>query len=946
MGKKAWAYRTKRLDSDKFLQLLLTFEEHDIEEDSWRNDEGPVWAFISQRLLSNNCSNRKFLYTFWLHDRRQIKTSFKEIKNVGADPKKKGKNIPDHLDRGQEPCGNVDEGKNTSGLSQSNIPDDNGGIIPPDHIADIEPIFSGQKDERHTISTNEDDCENIFSKSQKVNNGCQFFYDLPSSDDESFGDISSFDNIDEESEWLDSDHEGGESSFLKNQDCQEGSIDADSRSDIIHGNKADTVREMSDEHVSDDNKKKDLIFPREFSMQISSEEWNQIYEKNDPKLSPGYGNIIRQHVKRYNPASSLAFHYKRVCKPNSRKKQLYWWHGKAKCKRSGCNASFSFKIDHQPTESNPIDVNCEMKGTVTHKDEEIETVRSAPLTGAHRQKMKKRVELQGPSNVYFENVANMGKDSLKYGNKDDMPNLATIQRLITEARQKSDYARDPVADLILTQEILKENDIESEVIKGYIQELTIHPLRISLYHESQIKIYIERVKEGQAWLYFDATGTVVSKTSTNQKRLLYYSAVLKNSAHQPPIPVAEMVSETHNTATIASFLLHFKASVAQFIQKPSPQKVELDFSWASIQGCLLAFNSCDAKQYLKSCYSLLLKRDVQKVPFTVIHLCVAHFMKNTSTNIHEVCKDKGLVRFALHAFGKLQTAVTLDEGKCLFRSIAVVLLSPTKSNEVQHNIKTLQTLFYEESIPGVEGGSHQILCESHSEEDHLHQPSDSIKASSPFTSIFQEIEDEVQKSKDSDENVNEEKNAYYSPQIFAKIASYMYLFPLWSGIVIYLLPQKIKKDSNSIVEGWMKIVKQDILQKQRRLKIGRFVRKLHTSLKGRVRAFQITTHTKKRKRYPEQEDDLAEEKWSKRIRKGTPAHTYFTPPRRIPTPRKKVPMTKTPRKTSRRSIAGKPRGIKNLGTTCWMNSSLQALRCYLSNGMYSFSVIDDNRESH
>ena len=58
MGKKAWTYRTKRLDRDKFLQLLLKFEEHDIEEDSWRYDDYPVLAFISERLLSDNCSNR------------------------------------------------------------------------------------------------------------------------------------------------------------------------------------------------------------------------------------------------------------------------------------------------------------------------------------------------------------------------------------------------------------------------------------------------------------------------------------------------------------------------------------------------------------------------------------------------------------------------------------------------------------------------------------------------------------------------------------------------------------------------------------------------------------------------------------------------------------------------------------------------------------------------
>ena len=54
-------------------------------------------------------------------------------------------------------------------------------------------------------------------------------------------------------------------------------------------------------------------------------------------------------------------------------------HGKAKCKRSGCDASFSFKIDDQPTELNPNDINCEMKGKVTHKDDGFPYITSSNI---------------------------------------------------------------------------------------------------------------------------------------------------------------------------------------------------------------------------------------------------------------------------------------------------------------------------------------------------------------------------------------------------------------------------------------------------------------------------------------------------------------------------------------------------------------------------------------
>ena len=110
-----------------------------------------------------------------------------------------------------------------------------------------------------------------------------------------FLDSSSFENSVGESDWLDSNHEGCESPLLKNTDCQEGSIDDDHSNDFLCGNKADTVREMSDENVSDDTKKENPIFPREFSIQISSEEWNQINEKMVQSyllaMATSFGNI-------------------------------------------------------------------------------------------------------------------------------------------------------------------------------------------------------------------------------------------------------------------------------------------------------------------------------------------------------------------------------------------------------------------------------------------------------------------------------------------------------------------------------------------------------------------------------------------------------------------------------------------------------------------------------
>ncbi len=90
-------------------------------------------------------------------------------------------------------------------------------------------------------------------------------------------------------------------------------------------------------------------------------------------------------------------------------------------------------------------------------------------------------------------------------------------------------------------------------------------------------------------------------------------------------------------------------------------------------------------------------------------------------------------------------------------------------------------------------------------------------------------------------------NAYYLKNVLMIFHKrYMHLLPLFSGIL--LQPEHYSRDrtvplttisvtrlTNSLVEGWFRIVKEDILQKKKHPPVDQFIRLLKKSLIGRLR---------------------------------------------------------------------------------------------------------------
>lgn len=116
-----------------------------------------------------------------------------------------------------------------------------------------------------------------------------------------------------------------------------------------------------------------------------------------------------------------------------------------------------------------------------------------------------------------------------------------------------------------------------------------------MYSKEQVHIL---VSQKEAVLHLDATGTIVRKTSKNEKRVYYYAAVLQLPSHKL-CPILEMISSQHDSATIAAWLLKFKSYVLSTKKKlPIFSKIVIDFSFALLNAVVVGWNEMELKGYI------------------------------------------------------------------------------------------------------------------------------------------------------------------------------------------------------------------------------------------------------------------------------------------------------------------------------------------------------------
>ena len=695
--------------------------------------------------------------------------------------------------------------------------------------------------------------------------------------------------------------------------------------------------------------------PVQSSVMISLAEWHLIKTKEAKEgftvPQEDWSNFFARKIAKVYPTCAITFLYHNFKKENSRKKKSPVFTAKAKCKQRGCT-DFQLKLYRVPENDSPAELLISRTGPIAHP---VGDFKKRHIRGSSRKLYAKSLKHHKPSVLHHNLLAKVPETEIDAGNLSTPQTQDVLKKVSSEARRAEDLHRDPLLELIVERNLYKEEDEISQNIQGYIQLLQIYPFCLHLYMESQVDLCVEKLSEKRCVLHLDSTGSLVANINQEKtKKIFYYALVLEDCSRKISVPVGEMITNNHTIPSVTSFLMNIRhAFLTRKAKLVNPRRIETDFSYTLMQAVVQTFNSENLASYIVHTWNIInchyTEKQLEKV--TVLHLCGAHIIKNVRNSLGNICgKDKGMADFSTYVFTLMQTSSNLQEISVIYNSFHKVFTSKKMNATVSKHIESLQRRIAKLSDDSDDEEAKELqLCTTPEEEnskslqlDIWSHKGSTLKSTSPFYKHFADIE-EADTSSDSD-CFDKDLNKYYAPEVFKHIRdNYMHLIPLWSGLLLDSLSRyasdsicpSVKpvetKATNSNVESWFRIVKHDILQGRKKLRVGEFVRRMHVCLKGRIRSFKYNLKTVFQKR-PSQDNnkkkhlDLSEEKWAKRVKTTGRKAKYFSPPKKFPEPRAKKAHKKESALDISRVTVHKNQGLQNLENNCWINSSIQALQ--------------------
>ena len=629
--------------------------------------------------------------------------------------------------------------------------------------------------------------------------------------------------------------------------------------------------------------------PSQFTFKLKRKKWKQIKVETNrfgKKLSRNWFQLFYAQFSKKVPECPLAAKYNHVKKDDSRKEGEPFFVGKAGCTIPGCGVMYKFTIDEIPGNHSKVYIHAKSVGEddVCHK-EGIQ--KSRPFQGKLRIEAKKRIQDIGPSNFFYERLGDADEKAILAGNYSGVGNKGVIQQMSAEMKSSEKFHYNMITELeILRDAFVSEDDSSKEVI-GLIQYLSVYPFTVHLYSEEQILILCEILKKDpEKCLYFDATGSVVCKVPSQSKDVYYYPLLVKgNKQGDPPLAIAEMISNSHTIIDIYNFLSRIYRHCC--ILKPSvlpPTRVEVDFSWPMINAVLLAFNKESPLAYVSRASKIVQGElnSAKTLQRTVLHVCSAHFLHMIAGKLQRISKNKKVRSFILYCVACLLNSSTFQQFKLLFRAFAVVMLSPSTTSHTEYAscLKLIEQNLRRE----------EISCDDFtavSENEELEVEANKMK-DTYFAVACRHIVEDLKKDLNTTKHGTD--NFYFCAEGLNVVSQYTGTLPFWTGIMmgdltryqsdtckdVELTVNCCFHETNSPAENWMKIVKTSVLQGKKRLRPAKFILKLNSNRKGRLREYRLSNTgssdkiLKGNKRKLRQTKENKEEKWKpkKKSKKG------------------------------------------------------------------------------
>mgnify|MGYP002803810279 CR=1 FL=1 len=555
--------------------------------------------------------------------------------------------------------------------------------------------------------------------------------------------------------------------------------------------------------------------PSKASFRLTDDEWIQIepsIEKPD-KLQPCWTSVMARHLSESNDYYTFRFKRHFIQRQSSRKRQCDIFKASGNCVFVDCTCSFKLCMSRTQFQMKEISVHYE--GNVKHATGERQ---SRFIQNTERKALAARFKEKGckPSKVYQELKESLTSNAKASGNRTGCGvQPTTIRKIESESRQNEYLSKDMVESLLIIRKLFIEKERlrnkPPSKIEGFIHTISVHPLIVCMWSEGQIRLWHDRVLHDVA--YLDATGTIVA--NYNGKRSLYYALAVRHpTVGNPPIPVAEMVTNDHSALKIRGFLEKLKRDDGKVFhgKDVTPHQITTDYSKAIILAVLREFNNESLTSFFTRAYRLMRREGTDEdVKLTIPHVGCSHFMHIVHKNLSAIRRLKqtakgsdgsshGSVwyRFNMYCMSLLVNASTLEEFDTILKDATVCLMSKFLVARVHESYNKITGRVEKIGLKKMD----DVVDNACEFDDSI--PTDATGESSvpalinPFNIHFDDILSpiiaEIEFDNKSDSDHFEEKTSW-CPEFFTFMRSYITEMPLWSGVLLGSL-ERYKKSGN------------------------------------------------------------------------------------------------------------------------------------------------------
>ncbi|XP_054601470.1 uncharacterized protein [Nothobranchius furzeri] len=292
-----------------------------------------------------------------------------------------------------------------------------------------------------------------------------------------------------------------------------------------------------------------------------------------------------------------------------------------------------------------------------------------------------------PRSLYLDSLNKIPEKAFQAGCRDEAPSKEVLKNIAWSHRKKDRPHLNEMASLQIL--IDRQQGLPNEVL----QRVLLHPKGIMLWSQKTLIVFYQWCKDDI--VYFDATGSIISKDNASATPYYVYEIIVRNPFKgSSPLPTATFVTCDHTTASVTYFVQAFQTELTRMYGSRAnkrPVMIICDGSLVLLQSIAITFCRASLEDLLERYFQVITGQlDTDNFNIPILHRCLSHIMKNAK----DLCKKRleKHYKFGMHIFGLLACSSNLKDFDGIILSATVVFKSPCSGPEVQKHLQNLKLL--------------------------------------------------------------------------------------------------------------------------------------------------------------------------------------------------------------------------------------------------------------